>query len=121
MRTLNSLVGSSFAGRRRLEIFLGGRTTHLIFCLASILLSKPFCRLDIWENNDRTGLLFRLGSSNRWVEGPSYLFGTVTIFPESGFEELQLTMEAFLVAKNLGFVHQHLNSALYVGGGGRVM
>jgi hypothetical protein len=26
-----------------------------------------------------------------------FLFDTVTVFPESGFEELQLIMEAFLV------------------------
>ena len=45
-------------------------------------------------------LLFRLGGSNRQVEGPSYLFGTITIFPESGFEEIQLIIETFLVAES---------------------
>ena len=47
-----------------------------------------------------TGSLFRLGGSNRQVEGPSYLFGTITIFPESGFEEFQIIIEAFLVAES---------------------
>jgi hypothetical protein len=52
--------------------------------------------MDIWKKNDRNGLLFRLGGSNQWVEGPSYLFDTITKFPESGFEELHIIMEVFL-------------------------
>ena len=31
----------SFTGRKSLEIFLGGRPSHLMLCLASILLSRP--------------------------------------------------------------------------------
>ena len=44
-------------------------------------------RLDIRKKSDRGGLLFLLGGSNRRVEGPSYLFDTITIFHKSGFEE----------------------------------
>ena len=78
-----------------------------MFCLATNLLSQLLCRPDIWKKNDRSGLLFRLGGSNSWFEGPSYLYDTITIFSESGFEETQLIMEAFLVAKNPRCVHQH--------------
>jgi hypothetical protein len=75
--------------------------------VANILLSQALCHLDIWKKNDTNGLLFRLGGSNRWVEGPSYLFDTITKFPESGFEELHVIMKAFLVPKNTGCVQQH--------------
>jgi hypothetical protein len=46
-------------------------------------------------------------SSNRWVKGLSDLLDTITIFPESGLEELQIIMEAFLLAQSPAFVHQH--------------
>jgi len=57
--------------------------------------------------------------SNHQDEGPSYLFDTLPIFPESGLEEHQLLMENFLVTQSLGSVHEGLKNALYVGG--RVM
>jgi len=58
------------------------------------------------EDSERGGLVFRLGGSNRRVEGPSYLFGDIPIFPESGLEELQLIMEVFLVTQSPGSVHE---------------
>jgi len=33
---------ASLNGGRQMNIFLGGRTTHLMLCLASILLSQPY-------------------------------------------------------------------------------
>ena len=54
------------------------------------------CCLHTRKKSDRGWLLFLLGGSNRRVEGPSCLFDTIIIFPESGFEELQHIMEAFL-------------------------
>ena len=65
------------------------------------------CLMYVWNKSDQHGLHFRLRGSNCQVEGPSYLFDTLTIFPESGFEELQLIMKAFLVTKSSGCVHQH--------------
>ena len=50
-------------------------------------------------NSDRSGLAFRLGGSKRRVEGATYQFYTIDIFPESGLEKLQLIMVAFLVAR----------------------
>jgi len=44
-----------------------------------VLLYSGLCR--------STTLLFLLGGSNCRVEGPSYLFDTITIFRKSGFEE----------------------------------
>ena len=61
------------------------------YCLASILLSRL---LVSWKESARGGLVFRLGGSNRRVEGPSYLFDTISIFPESGLEGPQRIMEA---------------------------
>ena len=61
--------------------------------------------LDI--KNDRGGLLFLLGGSNRRVEGLSYLFDTITIFPKSGFEEpnsswrLSLSQRALALCTNV--------------------
>jgi hypothetical protein len=74
---------------------------------ASILLSWPhvFCtygiRAHFWlrgSNRQVEGPSFLIDPITiyRQVEGPSFLFDTITVFPESGFEELQLTMEAFL-------------------------
>jgi hypothetical protein len=50
--------------------------------------------LDIWKKNDRGGLVFRLGGSNRRKEGPSYLSDTISIFPASSLEETQRIMQA---------------------------
>jgi hypothetical protein len=41
---------SSITGRRELEICLGGSPTHLILCLANILLSRPYV---VWTNGRR--------------------------------------------------------------------
>lgn len=64
------------------------------------------CHLNMWKKSNRGGLPFQLGGFNRQVEGPLYLFDTITIFPENGFGELQLIMEAFLDTKSPVSVHQ---------------
>jgi len=77
--------------------FSGQQTkTFNVVCQHSAELAV--CLLYIWNKSDQCGLHFR--GSNRQVEGPSFLFDTITIFLESGFEELQLIMEAFLVTKS---------------------
>jgi len=38
------------------------------------------CHLDICKKSNQGGLFFQLRDSNRQVEGPSYLFDTITIF-----------------------------------------
>ena len=38
------------------------------------------CRLDIWKKSYWGKLVFRIWGSNRRVEGPSYLFSTITFF-----------------------------------------
>ena len=60
----------------------------------------------MWKKSNRGGLPFQLGGFNCQVEGPLYLFDNITIFPENGFGELQLIMEAFLVTKSPVCVHQ---------------
>jgi hypothetical protein len=55
-----------------------------------------FC-LDIRQEIDWGGLQFGLWGSHHRVEGTSCLLETILVFPESGLEERQLIMEAFLV------------------------
>jgi hypothetical protein len=54
----------------------------------------------VWTYGSRAtqcGLVCQLWGYNCRVEGTSYLLKPIPIFPESGLEELQLTMQAFLV------------------------
>jgi hypothetical protein len=74
------------------------------------------CRLDIWKKNDRGGLLYRFGGSDRRVEGRLICMRLLPILHTSGLEELQHNVEARLVAKSPGSVHQGRKNALYVGG-----
>jgi len=76
---------SPLIGRRRMDNFLGGSQINLMLCLANILLNRlPVFRT--WRKSDRGGFLVRLRGSNRHAEGPSFLFGTIIIFPESILE-----------------------------------
>jgi len=74
------------------------------------------CRLDICNKSNQGGLFFQLRGSNCQVEGPSYLFDTLTIFLKVVFRNSQLIMEAFLVTKSLGCLHQCYKNSLYVRG-----
>ena len=65
------------------------------------------CHLNMLKKSNRDGLPFQLGGFNCQVEGPLCLFDTIIIFPENGFGELQLIMEAFLVTNSPVPVHQH--------------
>jgi hypothetical protein len=66
------------------------------------------CRLCIWEKSDRDGVVFRLWRSTRRRHA-------IIIFPESGLEELQLIMEAFVFIQSPGCVQVWKNGS-YVEG-----
>ena len=80
-------------------------TFNVVFGQCSAELA--ICHLNVWKKSNRDGLLFQLGGFNCQVEGPLYLFDIITIFPEYGFGEPQLTIEAFLVTKSPVSMHQH--------------
>ena len=80
---------SSFTGRKRLEIFLGGRPTHLMLCLASIPLGRPYVVRTYGRRATEVGLLLlRLVGSNGQNKGPSYLSDTIPVFPQRCLEDL---------------------------------
>jgi hypothetical protein len=51
----------------------------------------------------------------QWVEGPSDLLVSVAVLPEGGPHKLQFTMQALLVTRGSGPVHQHGEYSLFVG------
>ena len=71
------------------------------------------CRLDIRKKSDRGRFLVVLTAGLR---GSVVSFDTITVFLESGFEEIHRIVETFLVTKSPGSVHQGRKNALYVGG-----
>jgi hypothetical protein len=68
--------------------------------------------LDIWKKSG-TGRFLEVLTAGLRVGLSSE---TTTVFLESGFEEIHLIMETFLVTKSPGSVHQGRKNALYVGG-----
>jgi hypothetical protein len=50
-----------------------------------------------------------------WVEGLSDLSVTVAVLPEGGPQKLQFSMQALLITKGSGPVHQHGVYSLLVG------
>jgi len=90
----------SITGWRKLEIFHGGRPALLQLCLATILLRQLYV---VWTY------------ARRVPEGGLYLLKNVPVFLESGVEEFQLIMEAFLVAQSPGPLHQCCKNGLFAG------
>jgi hypothetical protein len=104
---------SSFTGWRKLEIFLGGKPTLLMLCLATILLRRVYV---VWTYGRRTTEVgLSLGLEVLTLGLRLYLLMIVPIFFESGLKELQLTMEALLVTQSPGHVHQGCKNGLFIG------
>jgi len=53
-------------------------TLSVVFGQHSV--ESALCHLDICKKSNQGGLFFQLRSSNHQVEGPSYLFDTITLF-----------------------------------------
>jgi hypothetical protein len=85
---------------RETEIFLAGRPVLLLLCLATILLRQLYV---VWTYGRRV------------PEVGLYLLKNVPVFLESGPEEFQLIMEAFLVAQSPGPLHRCSKNGLFAG------
>lgn len=68
------------------------------------------------EGKERDRVLFLRAQcdSRRWADGPQVLSATAGVLTECGLQKLQLTVQAVLLTKWSGRVHQRGQYSLYV-------
>jgi hypothetical protein len=76
-------------------------------CLGNILADANEGHAHERKRGDQNRFLWGSSNSLWWTESLSDLLVTTAVLLESGPEKLQLIMQAFLVIKGTGHVHQH--------------
>jgi hypothetical protein len=102
---------SSFAGQRKLAIFLSGRPTDLMLCLDNAIEG----RVDKRKKGDRSGILRGGSDSLRWMEAPSDLPVTIAVTLESVLQKFKFIMKTFLITQGSGSMYQRGKHSLFIG------
>jgi hypothetical protein len=103
---------SSFMGRRKLAIFLGGR---LDVMPGQHMANAIEGRVDKRKKGYRTGLLRGGSDSPRWIEGPSDLPVTVAVPLESVLQKFKFIMKTFVITQGSGPMYQRGEHSLFIG------